>query len=159
MAIVMEKQVLGWLYWLMNDSNFCMKIKTSVIQLFRYGLVGIASNLSGYVLYLLLTYLGSTPKITMSFLYVMGAVIGFWGNRKFAFAHTGSLFGSGVRYAISHCIGFLLNLVILIVMVDKMGYAHQWVQAVAIFVVAGFLFLAFKFFVFKSIDDSQKRKE
>ena len=44
--------------------------------------------------------------------------------------------------------GYLMNLAILFVFVDKMGFAHQWVQAVAIFVVAGYLFLAFKFFVF-----------
>jgi len=56
--------------------------------------------------------------------------------------------GAGVRYVIAHCIGYLLNLSILIVFVDKLGYAHQWVQAIAIFVVAAFLFLAFKVFVF-----------
>lgn len=56
--------------------------------------------------------------------------------------------GAGVRYVIAHCIGYLLNLSILIVFVDELGYAHQWVQAIAIFVVAAFLFLAFKVFVF-----------
>ena len=126
-----------------------MKSQRTWIQLYRYGLVGIASNLAGYIIYLLITYLGGTPKITMSLLYGVGAVVGFWGNRKLTFAHKGSLLGAGVRYIIAHCIGYLINLAILIMMVDKLGFAHQWVQAIAIFVVAAFLFLAFKFFVFR----------
>ncbi len=45
-------------------------------------------------------------------------------------------------------LGYLINLAILIVMVDKQEYAHQCAQAVEIFVMAGFLFFTFKFIVF-----------
>ncbi len=143
----------------MNNVASHMKNRRSAIQLFRYGLVGLASNLVGYLVYLLLTHFGATPKITMSILYVVGATIGFWGNRKLTFAHTGNLMGAGVRYVIAHCFGYLINLSILMLMVDKLGYPHQWVQAAAIFVVAGFLFLVFKFFVFAHVDDSTGRSE
>ena len=47
-----------------------------------------------------------------------------------------------------HFLGYLINYAILIVMVDKLEYDHQWAQAVEIFVMAGFLFLTFKFIVF-----------
>jgi len=47
-----------------------------------------------------------------------------------------------------HFLGYLVNLAILIVMVDKLEFAHQWAQAVEIFIMAGFLFFAFKFIVF-----------
>lgn len=56
--------------------------------------------------------------------------------------------GAGGRYIIAHCFGYLINLVILIIFVDELGFVHQWVQAIAIVIVAAFLFLAFKFFVF-----------
>ncbi len=127
-------------------------------QLIRYGLVGVAINLSGYLVYLLLTYFGVSPKITMSMLYFIGAVAGFWGNRKLTFAHQGSLLGSGARYTLAHALGYLINLTILIVFVDRLGYAHQWVQAVAIFVVAGYLFIAFKLFVFAKSNNSTGRE-
>ena len=122
----------------------------STIQLFRYSLVGIAVNLTGYMVYLSLTYFGATPKITMSILYGVGAAIGFWGNRELTFAHKGNLLRTAGRYVIAHCFGYLINLAILIQMVDKLGYNHQWVQAIAIFIVAAFLFLAFKFLVFRN---------
>lgn len=134
----------------MNDLLFAIRSRKSVVQLIHYGLVGIAINLIGYSIYLVITYLGGEPKITMSLLYVIGATASFLGNRKLTFAHKGSLLGSGVRYVIAHFFGYLINLAILIVMVDQFGYPHQWVQAAAIFVVAAFLFLAFKFFVFSN---------
>lgn len=125
-----------------------VKTRESVTQLFRYALFGLLSNFAGYLVYLAYTYLGGTPKVSMTLLYGVGAAVGFFGNRSLTFGHYGSIMGAGVRYVIAHCIGYLLNLSILIVFVDKLGYAHQWVQGVAIFVVAGFLFLAFKVFVF-----------
>ena len=117
-------------------------------QLFRYGLVGVASNAIAYATYLLITSFGVSPKASMTIVYVIGATVGFLGNRTLTFAHQGSVLGAGIRYVIAHSFGYALNLSILIVMVDRLGYAHQLVQAFAILVVAAFLFLAFKFFVF-----------
>lgn len=117
-------------------------------QLFRFGLVGVASNAGAYTAYLLITTLGVSPKSSMTIVYVAGATVGFLGNRTLTFAHQGSVMGAGIRYVIAHSFGYGLNLSILIVMVGKLGYAHQLVQAFAILVVAAFLFLAFKFFAF-----------
>jgi len=135
----------------MFTNNLFLKIKNkkSIIQLIHYGIIGIISNVLGYSAYLLLTYLGGTPKLTMSLLYVAVATVSFLSNRKLTFSYNGSFFGSGIRYTIAHFLGYLINLVMLIVMVDIFGYPHQWIQATAIFVVAIFLFLALKFFVFR----------
>lgn len=128
-----------------EGSNIQILIK----QVFRYGIFGISRNSLGYITYLLITYLGVSPKIAMSILYCVGTVVGFFGNRKFIFVHDGSMLKSGIRYLVAHLMGYIINLVILIVMVDKLGYAHQWVQVLAIIVVAGFLFMCFKVFVFR----------
>ena len=117
-------------------------------QLCRFAIVGVFSNLAGYLVYLMMTSLGSTPKFSMSLLYGIGAIIGFFGNFNFTFAHQGNIFGAGNRFIISHIIGYLLNLFILVVFVDYLGFDHHLVQGVAIFFVAAFLFLALKVFVF-----------
>ena len=132
----------------MSNLPVVEKSKGSFKQLIRYTLVGIVSNLFGYLVYLLVTYFGSTPKITMTLLYGVGAAIGYLGNRNFTFSYKGSMLSSSIKYFIVHLFGYFINLAILIVYVDQLGYAHQWVQAIAIFGVAGFLFLAFKYFVF-----------
>ena len=117
-------------------------------QLFRFAIVGILSNFAGYIIYLMMTSFGSSPKFSMSLLYGIGATIGFFGNFHFTFAHQGSIFGAGNRFIISYIIGYLLNLCILVVFVDNLGFDHRLVQGIAIFVVAAFLFFAFKLFAF-----------
>lgn len=121
-------------------------------QFVKYGLVGIATNSIGYLTYLLITYFGVEPKFLITFMYPVGAAIGFFGNRQWAFAHKGALLSAGARYFFAHLCGYLINLFILLMFVDRLGYPHQWVQAMAIVIVAGFLFLAFKYFVFPSVE-------
>ena len=94
----------------------------------------------------------------MTVLYGAGAAIGYTGNRNFTFAHHGSVLGSGIRYLIAHFLGYMINFFILFYFVDELKYLHQWVQAVAIFVVAGFIFIASKFFVFRNPDSSNVTK-
>jgi putative flippase GtrA len=143
----------------MNDLFFDVFSRKSAIQLLRYGLLGIATNSVGFIIYLIFTYLGTTPKITMTFLYGVGVAISFWGNRKWTFIHNGSVAGTSLRYIVAHGAGYFINLTILIVMVDKLGYAHQWVQALAVFTVAAFLFIAFKFYVFRNLESAEEAKK
>lgn len=117
-------------------------------QLIRYGLVGVMSNTVTYLSYLLLTYLGVEPKAAMTLVYIIGASIGFVGNRKWTFSHRGDFGSAAQRYVAAHASGYLLNLLILLTFVDRLGYAHHWVQGVAMVVVAGFLFVVSKYFVF-----------
>lgn len=122
----------------------------TVRQLGRYAMVGLFSNAIGYLIYLLLTSLGLTPKVAMTLLYATSATVSYFGNRRLTFSFAGGLISSGARYLIAHAAGYLLNFAILTVFVDRLGYAHQLVQGIAILIVAVFLFVSFKFFVFKS---------
>lgn len=130
--------------------NKTMRIGVVEKQLFKYAVIGMASNFVGYLVYLLVTQFEVEPKIAMSLLYSVGASVGFFGNSKFTFSYKSGLMGPGVRYFMVHTLGYLINLCILIVFVDFIGYQHQVVQAIAVFIVAAFLFVAFKFFVFRA---------
>ena len=117
-------------------------------QFLRYALVGVFSNSVGYCAYLLITWWGGAPKTTMSVLYLLAASLGFLGNRLWAFSHRGNPLSSAVRYACAHLMGYGINLSLLMIFVDHLGYPHQLVQAAAIPVVAVFLFVCFRYFVF-----------
>jgi len=90
-------------------------------QLIRYGIVGVTTNILGYGVFLLVTSFGVDPKSTMSSFYVLGAVLGFFGNKKLTFSHTGNLYGSIFRYIIAHTIGFTLNFMLLTVFYEWYG--------------------------------------
>ncbi len=115
----------------------------------RFAVVGIACNSIGYLAYLALTWLDVPFKLAMSLLYALGICISFLGNRNWAFQHRGNVKRAAWRFGLAHVAGYVLNLGLLTLFVDKLGYPHEWIQAAAIFVVGGFLFVIFKLFVFR----------
>lgn len=118
-------------------------------QLFRYAFIGIASNAIAFFCYLSFVALGAEPKIAMTFVYASCAIASFWGNRGITFAYGGRLLGAGFRYLFAQLAGYFINLLMLIIFVDNLGFSHQIVQAAAFFIVAAFLFITLKVFVFK----------
>jgi putative flippase GtrA len=121
---------------------------SSIRQLILYGIVGVGSNLALYVFYLVITSFHVVPWKAMSISYLIGSLIGFVANRQWTFSYRGSLPSTLLRYAAAHMCGYLINLMMIRIFVDKFGFAHQLVQAAAIVVVATFLFLTFKYLVF-----------
>lgn len=119
-------------------------------QLVRYCVIGVVGNLTIYLLYLLVTYLGTAPRKAMTMSYLTGACLGFVANRKWTFSYRGSLAATMCRYAIAHLMGYLINFSMLTFFSNRLGFPHQFVQAAAIVIVAGFLFVTFKYFVFPS---------
>lgn len=118
-------------------------------QLVIYGVVGISVNSLGYLLYLLLVYWFFEPKLAMTLLYFTGVLLSFFANRRFTFVDQRGVKSSGWRFLLSHCIGYLINLLLLMIFVDALNYPHEWVQGVAVIVVAVFLFFMSKLYVFK----------
>lgn len=123
--------------------------RLQIRQLIRYICVGIVSNATGYATYLILTYFGLPPKVAMTLLYVTIAGFSFYGNKKITFTYDGHFWGAGIRYLGAHLIGYSINLAILVVFSDHLGYNHAIVQATAIIAIAIYLFIALKFFVFR----------
>jgi putative flippase GtrA len=130
-------------------------MQATISQLFRYCIIGISSNALLYAFYLLITSQGIEPLTAVGLSYALGATAAFVLNRQWTFPHRGNFAGTLVRYGLTHLLGYLLNLVIIHIFFELMGYPHQVVQAAAILIVAAFLFLAFKYFVFRIKNDSK----
>lgn len=127
------------------------RITTSV---YRYFIVGVVSNACGYGVYLLVTRFTGSPKASISVLYAMGTAVSFFGNRQWVFQHRGKVLPTLIRYFLTYLMGYVLNYLLLFFFVDRLGYPHQLVQAIAIFVVGGCLFLMLNFVVFSRLETS-----
>jgi putative flippase GtrA len=119
-----------------------------LLQIARYGVVGVLNNLLGYLIYLLLTWLWLEPKLAVTLLYPIGALTGYFGHAKYAFAYEGRHFHGLLRYLGAHLVGYSVNVSLLYVFSDRMLLPHQAVQAAAIVVVGGLLYVLYKYWVF-----------
>lgn len=117
-------------------------------QVARYGVVGVLNNLLGYLIYLLVTWLWLDPKVAVTLLYPVGALTAYFGHAKYSFAYSGATSHGVFRYVIAHLVGYSVNVLMLYVLADRLQFPHQIIQALAIVVVAGVLFLLFRYFVF-----------
>ena len=117
-------------------------------ELVRFGIVGIAHNLLGYLVYLLITWLGTDPKVAVAILYPLGTAFSFFANRHWTFAHKGQVGESMARYIAMHLFGYSVNLLIIYIGVDLMAIPHQLVQLFAMGFLAVMFFIMAKFLVF-----------
>lgn len=76
-------------------------------QIARYGLVGIASNLLLYCVYLLALRIGLTPSVSVGTSFVLGATFSFVLNRAWTFTSQGALRSDLFKFLIAYGIGFL----------------------------------------------------
>jgi putative flippase GtrA len=112
------------------------------------------SNAIGYALYLGLTYFGIGPKLAMTLLYGVGVLQTFFFNKRWTFGHKGEYGPVLVRYCAAYGIGYAVNLLAFILLIDQGGLPHQLVQGVMIFFISGLLFLAQKYWVFPATSTS-----
>lgn len=126
-----------------------MIIRGTASQFLRFAAVGVISNAVLYAAYLLLTEAGIAQKVAMTLLYMVGVTQTFLFNKGWTFSFSASNARPFIRYCTAYAVGYLLNLTVLMVFVDRLGYPHQVVQGLAVLGVAVILFLLHKFWVFR----------
>lgn len=119
-----------------------------LLQLLRYGIIGVTTNALLYGGYLVLSSLGIGAKMALSLLYVPGVLVGFAGNRKFTFQHRGRIPASMARYLATYAFGYVFNFAGIVIFVDVLGLPTNWVVFALIFVTAGLLFTLQRWWVF-----------
>jgi len=140
----------NYVYCMSNSVFSKVYILHTASQVFRYGIVGILNNLFGYLIYLALTWSWLEPKLAVTLLYPIGALTAYFGHAKYAFTYDGHVTNGLLRYILAHFVGYSVNITLIYVFSDVFLYPHQIVQAAAIIIVAGVLFVLFKFFVFRT---------
>lgn len=119
------------------------------VQLFRYAIVGFVSNGLLYLFYIALTRIGIEPKLAMTLSFGIGVAYTFVMNRRWTFGQRGRGPATYARYGVAYGVAYLLNLGLLALLVDVLGYRHQIVQGLLVLGIAVLLFLAQKFWVFR----------
>ncbi|PMH28889.1 hypothetical protein BCU71_19310 [Vibrio lentus] len=125
-----------------------------IFQLLKYGLVGFVQNGVGYTLYIFLTWYGMDPKLVVAVCYPLGMLVSFVGNNKYTFKD-GNIAKDNklARYLLVHVVAYFSNIMLIYLLSEVLGYNHQLVQVFCIVSISIYLFLSFKYFVFKKKGD------
>jgi putative flippase GtrA len=123
-------------------------MKKTILQAARFAIVGLASNGIGFCLYLLMTWAGLGPKLSMSILFAIGTLQTFVFNKRWSFQYRGNDRMVMLRYLAAYGIGYVVNLAALVLLVDYWRLPHAPVQGALILTVAALMFLLQKFWVF-----------
>lgn len=129
----------------------------NISQAFRFGVIGVASNILLYCFYLLLTSFSVGHKVAMTLIFVLGVIQTFSFNKRWTFGHQGFFHVSFMKYVGIYTAAYLFNLIALIVLVDMFELPHEVVQAVMILCIGVILFLLQKFWVFRSASTGVNR--
>jgi putative flippase GtrA len=106
-------------------------------QLARFILVGVISNGVAFVVYLLLA-LVIRPVVAMTFLYGVGFIVSFVGNRSFTFKNSSALVPTVLRFTLMHLVLYTIRYGVFSYFVTYLCLPHQVVQGFAT-VVMGIL--------------------
>ncbi|KAA6187860.1 GtrA family protein [Thiohalocapsa marina] len=118
------------------------------LQGLRFGIVGLTSNFVLYLLYLLVVWLGTDPKLAVTLLYILGLSMTFIFNKRWSFSHRGNWRGAAVRYFSLYGILYSSNILVLMFLVDHLYYPHALVQAGVVLVFIPVVFLTQRYWVF-----------
>lgn len=119
-------------------------------QILRFGIVGLVSNAVLYGLYVLATGMGIQHTVAMTAVFALGVLQTFVLNKRWSFAYHGPRGRAMLRYLIAYAAAYTINLTAMLLLVDVEGFSHRVVQAVMVVVVALFLFLVQRLWVFRS---------
>jgi putative flippase GtrA len=118
-------------------------------QFVRFAIIGLLLNGVLYCAYLLLTrgLMGSPAAMTIT--YCTGVLAGFLLNRRVTFRYRGDNRGALLRYVACYVIGYAINFVTLWWLVQRLGLAHEVVQAGVTLILPVILFSLQRYWVFR----------
>ena len=125
-----------------------LPVPTIHLQLLRFAIIGVGSNIVLYLMYLAMTRLGIGYVPSLTVLYIIGVSQTFIFNKRWSFTHSGDISRSMLRYVATYVGCYLLNLAVLGVSVDYFGFDHAVIQAMAILPIALLVFLLQRYWVF-----------
>lgn len=130
--------------------NKSLTEKTAAAQLFRFALVGVAVNALLYVIYLGLTYFGMGHKTAATVVYIIGLCISFVAHKKITFINASSARRQWLPFIALSILVYGVNIGGLYLLVDRMGFPHQAIQAFMIVLCAAISFVLQKTIIFKA---------
>lgn len=93
--------------------------------------------------------MGVNHLIAVVAIYIIGVLFSFVANKHWVFNSPQNGQKQFIQFVVVYLAALILNLILLYILVDIFGFQHELVQLGLIFVIAGFIFLLNRLWVFK----------
>lgn len=121
------------------------------LQAVRYSCVGVVNTLAGLgVIYAAKWFAGVADPVANAIGYAVGISIGFAANRQWTFRDNGRFSSALPRYVVAVGLGYLLNLAAVLFLIEFLAVDSYVAQGLGIVPYIVFVFLASRYFVFRS---------
>lgn len=117
-------------------------------QTIRFGIVGVINTIVGYGVYFILLRFKVFYVASLLISHIIGVTNSYFWNKYFTFKSSQKSFKEVARFVSVYAVTFAVNLVILMVMVEKIKLGKDIAQLIALFVVTAISFLGHKFWSF-----------
>ena len=123
----------------------------SLSQAFRFGAVGLANTFTGLLVIYGLKIFANVGDVEANMAgYAVGMTVSFWLNRRWTFGHYGSRSKSAPKFLVTMAIGYLLNLLTVLVALRVFGVNSYVAQALGIAPFTITSFFLCKYWVFRA---------
>lgn len=124
--------------------------KGFLLQAFRFGIVGILNTIVGFVFYILFINFNFHYIIALFFSHVIGVTNSFFWNKFWTFKSKQKSLKELFRFITVYAITFLLNIVILFFLVEKMYFDKKLSQLISLSLITIISFCGHKYWSFKN---------
>jgi len=107
---------------------------TGIQRFSRYAIVGVGSNVTLYLLFLLLVWGGLAPVLVSGMVYILGVTLSYIFNRMWTFSSERDHSHDLPRFLGAYGVGLVVTLISMWILVDPLGPAIA--QLVTIFITA-----------------------
>lgn len=98
------------------------RVRTEIVRLSRYGAVGIVTNVSLYLAFLILFYAGTPAVAASAICYVAGVTLNYLLNRRWTFQSQADHRRDMLKFLLAYGIGFGVTMIC-------MTYLTRWTAA------------------------------
>ncbi|MDO9152978.1 MAG: GtrA family protein [Paludibacter sp.] len=128
-----------------------VKINKSILQLIKFGIVGVSNTLlTAVVIWLMLRKLNSSDYFANITGYVVGLMNSFIWNRKWTFESKAEISSTIIKFIVIFAVSYLLQLGALYLLLNFTEIDSYICQLMSMVVYTGTNFLLNKYYTFKS---------
>lgn len=123
--------------------------RKSLIQFFKFSLVGISNTIVGLGVYYILLWLGMHYMLANFIGWAVGVANAFFWNNKYVFKNENTWWKALSRTYVSYGVSFLVGAILLYVLVDFLGVGKYLAPILALVITTPLNFFMNKFWTFR----------